>query len=104
MANFEHVITLRAQDEAEVALERKKRATEEKAEAKLITAKADAAIKSADSAMDRLGRFDPIIDGDYQCPHCWIANETHSLLKPIPSDTRIDQFRCETCGCEISDE
>lgn len=53
-------------------------------------------------ASSRLDTYVPEIDGTRQCPFCWVADEVHSNLSPIPSNRREDRFRCGTCAAEIT--
>jgi transposase-like protein len=54
-------------------------------------------------AGERLTDFKVKVGIDYQCPRCWIENETRSALAPIGGGTRTeDFFRCHTCGLEFS--
>jgi hypothetical protein len=64
----------------------------------------ESALRFAQSAVDRVDRFDPEIGGDLQCPDCWINNGVRSKLVSIPSDSEIDWFRCETCHQKLSTE
>lgn len=43
----------------------------------------------------------PELSRPYQCPACWMRNEIHSDLDPIPTGTRDDAFRCDRCGADF---
>jgi hypothetical protein len=59
-------------------------------------------------AHERRKHFRPEIRGRFQCPLCWIRNETRSSLIPIPSDRpklasfpsyeRDNWFECLVCN------
>ena len=53
-------------------------------------------------AVQRLAKFQVQTGGQYQCPRCWIDDEVCSNLRPIPSDTKADLFRCGVCHLELS--
>ena len=55
----------------------------------------------AKNSVGRLDQFAPEIGGNYQCPMCWVSNGLHGDLRPIPSDTKDDLFRCENCNRTI---
>ncbi len=38
------------------------------------------------------------------CPECFFHGRPPSSLRPVPSDTRNDRFRCEACGYEVEVE
>jgi hypothetical protein len=60
-----------------------------------------AQINSARRVSDRLGTYETTIDGNYQCPKCWIDRGEKAVLKPISSASDIDLFRCSQCGQQI---
>ena len=104
MANFNSWLIHRAQDVAEAAQQRIARLKQEIGKLKTKLAIAETALESANSAIDRLDSFLPIMGDDHQCPNCWVADGVRCPLKPIPSETGIDRFRCETCHREFSNE
>ena len=57
-------------------------------------------LKFALLAVERLRKFSPTLGPNYQCPDCFIKDETRSALRPIPGSATHDLFRCETCGIE----
>ena len=61
----------------------------------------EAHLSSAQAVRERSRNFRPEIDGDFQCPSCWVRNETEVSLATIPSDTKDDLFRCGRCGLEV---
>ena len=77
----------------------------ELAEASAREAKAKEELKLAQSAAGRVDSFQPQnAGGMYQCPRCWVEDETMSDLKPINSETNADCFRCNACGGKFSSE
>jgi hypothetical protein len=63
----------------------------------------EAQLQEANLAPGRLVSFQPKIDGHLQCPRCWIAQKTRSVLAPSRSaDRQRDLLRCEICHLEIS--
>jgi len=62
----------------------------------------EAQMRSADKAPERVLSFTPQIDGEYQCPRCWVEHELRSRLKPIPGDTAPGVFRCQACRLEFN--
>ncbi len=58
----------------------------------------DAKLNAAKLAQKRLLDFRPRLGADFQCPRCWVQNETRSRLAPIPSGSADDILRCRTCG------
>jgi hypothetical protein len=60
----------------------------------------DADIRATDLGRERLSHFQVSINGEYQCPNCWVRHEIKSPLTAVPSDTKDDFFRCDRCGCE----
>jgi len=65
-----------------------------------------AARELARTAVMRGDQFAPELDGNYQCPICWVSNGIHADLTPIPNDTSDsdDLFRCENCNRQIEIE
>ncbi len=94
----------RAAEAARAAQERGAQLKIEILDAEQRKSEAEAALELANSALVRLDRFDPIIGDNHQCPYCWVTNGVRSKIAPIPSDTAVDWFRCETCHTEISTE
>ena len=60
----------------------------------------EAELKTAKQARTRLLDFRPRLGHDYQCPHCWIQNETQSTLRLVASVTSDEILRCHACGSE----
>jgi len=67
-------------------------------EIKLRQAQIEAQLESAHLCHQRIRNFRSEIDGNLQCPGCWIHNETEVALTPISSDAKDDLFRCGRCG------
>jgi len=61
----------------------------------------EAQINATQFARQRLSNLRFKVGPDYQCPRCWITNETRSGLRPVPSDTKDDLFACDTCGLDV---
>jgi len=112
MVNFNNWLILRAQDVVVAAQQRKeglikeidearRKLLKEIDEAKRKLLVAEARLKNMNSMIDRLPHFKPVIKDEHQCPDCWINNEVRSDLKPIPSESSIDLFRCKTCSVEL---
>jgi hypothetical protein len=60
----------------------------------------EAKLKTAKLARTRLLDFRPRRGHDYQCPFCWLQNETQSTLNSVPSVTSDEILRCDACGSE----
>ena len=67
-------------------------------EIKLRQALIEAQLELAHLSHQRIRNFRSEIDGNLQCPGCWIRNETEVALTPISSDAKNDLFRCGRCG------
>ena len=65
---------------------------------KLRQVQIEAQLESAQLCHQRARNFRALIDGNLQCPGCWIRSETERALTPIGSETKDDFFRCGTCG------
>lgn len=61
-----------------------------------------AQLEAAYLCSKRLSSFKPEIQGDLQCPRCWISREARSTLRPIPGTSTADFFRCGSCEYELS--
>ena len=59
------------------------------------------ALHSADVCHDRLRSFTPFIDGDLQCPLCWIRDSQNVSLINVTGGVDTDIYECKTCGYEI---
>jgi hypothetical protein len=57
---------------------------------------------NARTASDRLLNFEIKINGDYQCPACWIIRNARAALLPRPSQNRDDIFQCSQCGHKLT--
>ena len=94
-----------AQEAIEIANRLKARASALKPELlEIETRKAEieAQLHAANLCHKRLSHFRPEIDGDFQCPSCWVRNEQPSPLIPTSSPDSDDHFRCRTCHAEFS--
>ena len=74
------------------------RAEQEMAEVEKQKAKLNSQINTAKLASQRLLNFPIKVGVDYQCPRCWIANETRSALRAIDGDDSRDLMECRACG------
>jgi hypothetical protein len=62
-----------------------------------------AQIERAKLAYNRAIGFQAHVHGSFQCPRCWVANETQSVLTPIGGATNNDNlFQCDTCDLKVS--
>ncbi|HEV8015845.1 MAG TPA: hypothetical protein VGP48_09945 [Stellaceae bacterium] len=92
-----------AEQMAEYASARASQHQRELKEAELRKAEIEAKLRSANAALDRLANFQVKIGADYQCPACWIENETKAILRPVGGGTDADDFfRCNKCGAEFN--
>jgi hypothetical protein len=66
-------------------------------------AEIDAQLEQAKLTYNRAVGFEPQIHGNLQCPRCWVANGTRSVLTPTQgsSDSK-DFFGCPICEIKIS--
>lgn len=70
--------------------------------AKVRILEIEAALDSANLCHERCSNFQPEFGGDFQCPSCWVRNNTRSPLVPISSENpREDIFRCRVCDYQI---
>ena len=65
-------------------------------------AEIEAKLHSAKLSLKRLSNFHSEDGGDFQCPRCWISNETRSSLTLILSTDSENIFRCRVCNFKIS--
>lgn len=61
----------------------------------------EAHLSSAQAVRERSRNYRSEIGGNFQCPSCWVRNETEVSLTPIPSNTKDDLFRCVRCSLEV---
>ena len=52
------------------------------------------------SALERPANYQVTSGGDYPCPLCWVDEGKISPLRPVPSQSRDDIFRCRVCHYE----
>jgi len=58
---------------------------------------------SANLCFERLNSFRPELGGHLQCPGCWIRNERHTNLTPLPDQSEAERlFRCDICEMDYS--
>jgi hypothetical protein len=50
----------------------------------------------------RLAKFQAEVNGNFQCPRCWINQAMRSSLDPVPGMSGGVIFRCNECDFEIS--
>jgi hypothetical protein len=60
----------------------------------------EAELKTAKLARTRLLDFRPRLGHGYQCPRCWLQNETQSMLSLVPNVTSDEILRCHACESE----
>jgi hypothetical protein len=56
----------------------------------------DAQLNATKVAVKRLLDFKPQVDADFQCPRCWLYDETRSKL--LTDTTSDNTLRCSVCG------
>jgi hypothetical protein len=62
-----------------------------------------AQVERAKLAYNRAIGFQAKVHDDSQCPRCWVANETQSVLTPTGGGTNSDNvFQCGTCDLKVS--
>ena len=82
----------------EIAAQTENRAArihQEYLDAQTLAANKKKEFEAASSAVKRAADFQVTLGANYQCPLCWIASGRRSDLRPIPSQTRDDIFRCD---------
>ena len=65
-------------------------------------AEIEAKLHSAKLSLKRLSNFHSEDGGDFQCPRCWISNETRSSLTPILGTDSENIFRGRVGNFKIS--
>jgi hypothetical protein len=58
-------------------------------------------IEAAGFTHQRAIDFRSQIDGDYQCPSCWVLHERRTALTPVAGGDE-DRFECRVCHFETS--
>jgi hypothetical protein len=86
---------------AERAHQRKIELDRKHSDLQVELAKVEAERQSASDALKRLANYPVKLGADYQCPRCWVQRGAMSPLKPIPSDTNDDLFRCQLCHLDL---
>ena len=51
-------------------------------------------LKGARSAKTQMLDYDPKPGTEYLCPTCWCSDGSRSILRPVPSDSRNDNWLC----------
>ena len=70
----------------------------EKAELEARLGEIEAKGKTARLVPQRLLDFQPTLNGDFQCPMCWVRDSRHSNLFPVGGGTKTkDLWRCHIC-------
>lgn len=59
-------------------------------------------IEAAALSIKRADEYQPKMGIDYTCPQCRVRHDRSAALRPIPSTTRQDIFRCGSCGVELT--
>jgi hypothetical protein len=55
----------------------------------------------ARSAANRAANMEVFVNNHYECPRCWVMRGEHAKLRPVPSETGDDIFRCQKCREEL---
>ena len=58
--------------------------------------------KHSELCSERVSSFTPEIDGNLQCPRCWVTKETRTALTPKQGDEHKDVFQCGVCQFSMS--
>jgi hypothetical protein len=65
----------------------------------------DAELRKTQVASHRAEQFQPMMDGDYQCPFCGVNSGLQVSLYPTGKDENgNDVFRCRACSSEETSE
>jgi len=59
-----------------------------------------AKLNAAKFAQKHLLDFRPRVGRDFQCPRCWLQNETRSALVAAPGTNTDNILRCHACGAD----
>src|SRR5262249_21313423 len=59
-------------------------------------------LAAANLSRRRLAKFQADVNGNFQCPRCWINQAMRSRLDPVPGSSGGLIFRCSECDFEIS--
>ena len=57
---------------------------------------------AANLSLKRLSSFQPEIDGNFQCPRCWVHHEARTSMLPVPGTDTEDFFKCHVCHFKFS--
>ena len=60
----------------------------------------EAELNAAKLSHKRLPSFQARIGRNFQCPRCWVRDETRFKIRPIPSCGDNDVLRCDRCGSD----
>jgi hypothetical protein len=59
-------------------------------------------LESGSLARERSSNFTSQVEGEYQCPVCWVQSEQKAGLRPVSNpDSNDDIFSCRGCGREF---
>ena len=58
--------------------------------------------QAANLSLKRLSSFRPEIDGNLQCPRCWVHHEVGTSMLPVPGTDTEDFFKCHVCHFKFS--
>ena len=70
-------------------------------DAQLHIAQLEAQLQASSVARDRSFNFAPTLDGNFQCPHCWVRQGNRNSLRPINSPNSNDYYVCPSCNTEF---
>jgi hypothetical protein len=103
MTAEEHVTQL-AEQLAAQSQSRARHLRAELLEAERKVSEIKAKLDAANLALKHLPSFQPMINGQFQCPRCWLDHELRSSLENKPGRHRVDPYDCSTChfGMEVS--
>jgi hypothetical protein len=62
----------------------------------------EALFHAANLPLKRLSSFQPEIDGNLQCPRCWVHHESRTSILPVPGTDTEDFFKCHVCHFKFS--
>jgi hypothetical protein len=63
-----------------------------------------ARLAASQLAHERSLSFSPTVEGQLQCPVCWVKSAVHSPLSPRNGLDHDDPYFCKVCGTEFSFE
>lgn len=104
MVELKTLLVRLAYDAAQVERRRAEQLAEEIMQLERPHAEAAVELRLARSANDRLDRFSPETEGQYQCPICWVKGNVRASLVLADSETGAEVFRCLVCRRDFSTE